>query len=245
MKKISLILLLFVVVGVHAQTQFIQSGKIEFEKKFNIHKELEGDGFFDNIKDKIPKFQTSYFNLYFKEGKTLYEKGKDSDVKIPFWGGEDRAIDDVIYSDLEHGTFQKKQKVFDEKFLLSDSIRKINWRIFNETRDIAGFECRKAAGIIMDSVYVVAFYTDQIPVSGGPLCFTNLPGMILGIAIPRLNITIMATKLELETPKAEKLIPPPPGRQKKTDYKDFQATLLKAMNDWGKWGRRNMLNFML
>ena len=244
MKKILLLILVFATLHVHAQTQFIQSGKIEFEKKLNIYKEIEGETFLDNFKDKIPKFQTSYFNLYFKDGKTLYEKGKDSDVKVPFFG-EDRAIDDIIYCDLEHGTFHKKQKVYDEKFLLADSIRKINWRIFNETRDIAGFECRKAAGIIMDSVYVVAFYTDQIPVSGGPLCFTNLPGMILGIAVPRLNITIMATKLELETPKADKLVPPAPGKLKKTDYKNFLTTLQKAMGDWGKWGRRELFNFML
>ncbi len=244
MRKITLLLLLFVAVGLHAQTQFIQSGKIEFEKKINIYKENEGDSWFDNYKDKIPKFQTSYFNLYFKDGKTLYERGKDPETKTPFMG-EDRNIDDVIYSDLQHGIFSKKQTVFDEKFLLSDSIRKIDWRIFNETRDIAGFECRKAAGIIMDSIYVFAFYTDQIPVSGGPLCFTNLPGMILGIAIPRMNLTIMATKLELEAPKTDKMMPPAPGRLKKTDYVNFHTTLRKAMGDWGKYGQRFLLNFML
>ena len=176
--------------------------------------------------------------------RTLYEKGKDSDSKIPFWL-DDKSIEDIIYSDLVHNTFAKKQTVFDEKFLLADSIRKINWRIFNESRDIAGFECRKATGIIMDSVYVIAFYTDQIPVSGGPLGFTNLPGMILGIVIPRLNITIMANKLELEMPKSEKLTPPVSGKLKKTDYKNFQATLQKAIGDRGKIGEHLLLNFML
>ncbi|WP_051416668.1 GLPGLI family protein [Asinibacterium sp. OR53] len=247
MKKTLLLALIFVtsIAYTHAQTQFIQSGKIEFEKKLNLQKEIEiAYPWFENMKDKFPKFVTSYSNLSFRDGKTLYEKGKDSDTKVPFWF-DDKNTEDVIYSDLEHGTFVKKQTVFDSKFLLSDSIRKINWRIFNETRDIAGFECRKAAGIIMDSVYVIAFYTDQIPVSGGPLCFTNLPGMILGIAIPRLNITIMATKLELETPKTDKLVPPPPGRLKKTDYKNFLSTLQKAMGDWGKGGQRNLVNFML
>lgn len=244
MKKILLFALILIATGAAAQTQFITSGKIEFEKKFNIHKEMEGDSWFDNFKDKMPKFQTSYFNLYFSPGKTLYEKGKETEEKVMFWG-EDRSLNDIIYSDLEHGTFAKRQNVFEEKFLLSDSIRKINWRIFNETREIAGFECRKAAGIILDSVYVIAFYTDQIPVNGGPLCFTNLPGMILGIAIPRLNITVMATKLELETVKADKITSPPPGRLKKTNYNDFSAVLLKAMADWGKYGQKNRLNFML
>jgi GLPGLI family protein len=47
----------------------------------------------------------------------------------------------------------------------------------------------------MDSIYVVAFYTDQIPVSGGPESFTGLPGMILGIALPYEHITWFATKI--------------------------------------------------
>lgn len=244
MKKILVFIAFISSIGAGAQTQFITSGKIEFEKKFNIHKEIEGDSWFDNFKDKIPKFQTSYYNLYFQDGKTLYEKGRESDEKpVMFWG-EDRTIDDIIFSDLKQGVFYKKQKVFEEKFLLSDSIRKIDWRIFNETRDIAGFECRKAAGIVLDSLYVIAFYTDQIPVSGGPLSYTNLPGMILGLAIPRLNLTIMATKLELTPPKPEKMVVPA-GRLKKTDYKDFAATLEKAMSNWGKYGRKNMLNFLL
>ncbi len=96
----------------------------------------------------------------------------------------------------------------------------------------------------MDSVYVIGFYTDQIPVSGRPLCFTNLPGMIMGLAIPRLNITIMATKLELETVKADKIVVPT-GKLKKTDYTGFSAILQKAMADWGKYGQKNRLNFML
>jgi GLPGLI family protein len=31
----------------------------------------------------------------------------------------------------------------------------------------------------MDSVFIVAFYTDQIVTSGGPESFNELPGMIL------------------------------------------------------------------
>jgi len=99
---------------------------------------------------------------------------------------------------------------------LTDSIRKIEWRITNDTRDIAGFECHKAVGKILDSVYIIAFYTDQITTSGGPLSYCNLPGMVLGVAIPRCNLTIFATKVEFTEPRPEKLMPPiPKGKMKK------------------------------
>jgi GLPGLI family protein len=38
-------------------------------------------------------------------------------------------------------------------------MRNYQWRITDETRTIAGFECKKAVTKICDSVYVVAFYT--------------------------------------------------------------------------------------
>ena len=60
----------------------------------------------------------------------------------------------------------------------------------------------------MDSVYVIAFYTDQITTTGGPESFNGLPGMILGVAIPRINTTWFATKLELVEVKPQDLIAP-------------------------------------
>ncbi len=241
-KSVLIICLLAGCITGHAQSQFITAGKIEYEKKFNIHKEIEDEHWLENVKDKLPKFRTSLHNLYFKDGKTLYEKGTDVYVKIPFMD-EDKSVDDIIYTDLKQGIFSKKQAVFDETFLLSDSIRHIKWQMTNDLRDIAGFECHKAVGRIMDSVYIIAYYTDQITVSGGPLSYCNLPGMILGIAIPRTNTTIFATKVELMDPKTEKMIPP--TGKKKTDYKGLTQTLQKALSDWGTYGRKYVINAML
>lgn len=242
MKKILFILCLFSILVARSQTQFISYGKIEFEKKVNIHKEIEDAHWLDGVKDKIPKFRTSYHNLYFKDDKTLYEKGTEVEEKILFLG-EDRSVDDIIFTDLKKGVFSKKQAVFDETFLLSDSIRNIKWQMTNELRDIAGFECHKAVGKILDSVYVFAFYTDQITVSGGPLSYCRLPGMILGIAVPRINMTIFATKVEFTEPKPEKLTIPS-GKLKKTDYKALIQTLQKAFSDWGS-GRKYILSSLM
>ena len=51
--------------------------------------------------------------------------------------------------------------------------------------------------MVMDSIVVIAFYTDEILTSGGPESFNGLPGMIMGLAIPRLHTTWYATKLAL------------------------------------------------
>src|SRR6185437_10397918 len=95
-----------------------------------------------------------------------------------------------------------QKTIFDQPFLVKDSLRKIKWKITDENREIAGYNCRRANGLMMDSIYVVAFYTDKIPVSGGPESFSGLPGMILEVALPHENVIWRATKVtEAEIPQ--------------------------------------------
>jgi len=47
----------------------------------------------------------------------------------------------------------------------------------------------------MDSIYVFAFYTDEIIIPGGPCTINGLPGMILGMTIPRLYTSWIANKI--------------------------------------------------
>ena len=145
--------------------------------------------------------------------------------------------------DLNKHSFTGAKRVFEENYLVQDSTRRIEWRITNETGTIAGFECRKAVGINCDSVYVVAFYTDEILVSGGPESFNGLPGMILGLAIPRLYTTWFATKVTLIEPTAKDLAEPTRGR--KVNTKALEATLQKSLKDWGKEGQKNIWWVML
>jgi GLPGLI family protein len=153
------------------------------------------------------------------------------------------AMDNIVFHDLDKQQDISLKKVFESNFLVQDSVRKIKWQITFDKRTIAGFECRKAVAIIMDSIYVVAFYTDEIATSGGPESFNGLPGMILGIAIPRINTTWFATKLELVSVKPEDITPPKKG--KKVSNKELMAQLQTAMKDWGKFGKRNIWHVML
>ena len=234
-----------------AQETFISYGKIEFERKINLHRSLESvidddndRSWIETMKKTFPQTITNFFNLYFEPGKTLYKPGREvqTSTPVPDWI-MGPATDNVIFTDLEKHENLGMKHVFENTFLIQDSIRKIDWRITMDTRTIAGFSCRKAIGRIMDSVYVIAFYTDQILTSGGPESFCGLPGMILGIAIPRVNTTWFATKVELVQVKPEDIIPPKKG--KKVDLKQLQDQLKGPMKDWGKWGQRNIWNIMI
>ena len=122
-------------------------------------------------------------------------------------------------------------------------MRNAKWKIKNDFRDIAGFHCRRATTIIMDSVFVVAFYTDEITVPGGPESFNGLPGMILGLVINRIHTTWYATKVETESVDAKDITPPNGG--KKIDESTLKGELKKLMSDWGKYGQQNLWNIMI
>lgn len=238
---------MFALSAAQAQTLFLAKGKIEFERKINVHRQYESESeedaaWFKEYISKLPKFHTSYFDLYFNDEKTLYKHNRDGDGPKNFWG-IGPAKENTIVVDLANGVFTGAKRVFEENYLVQDSIRKLEWKISDETRTIAGFECRKAVARICDSVYVVAFYTDEILVSGGPESFNGLPGMILGLAIPRLYTTWFATKVQLIDPKDSDLAVPTRG--KKVNHKALEATLQKSLKDWGKEGQRNIWWVML
>ena len=175
----------------------------------------------------------------------MYKPLKDTEPASNYFFGQDPAAEqnNIIYTDLSTSESISQKSVFEETFLLKDSVRKINWKITDETRNIAGYACRRANALVLDSIYVVAFYTDQIPVSGGPESFTGLPGLILGVALPRENITWFATMVKDAPIPATAVTPPKKG--KATNYKDLVATLQNVMKSWGAYAQASLKAFLL
>lgn len=123
-----------------------------------------------------------------------------------------------------------QKDVFGSAFNIKDSIAKIKWRLSNENRIIAGFNCRKATGILMDSIYVFAFYTDEITIPGGPCTVNGLPGTILGMTIPRLYTSWMATKIVKNDQQAE--ITEPVAGKNVFDSKKAHSTIIEKTKGW-------------
>lgn len=229
-----------------AQQTYIVKGKIEYEKVVNSLKVLDemfkGENssmFSDAFKKTMPKTSSTFYDLYFTDDKSLYKPGREVIVtqKVPdFINGP--ASDNIVFNDFTRQKSTSQKTVFDETYLIQDSLRNLNWKISNDTRTIAGLECRKATAIMMDSVFVVAFFTEQILCTSGPEGFNGLPGMILGIAIPRLHTTWYATKLELIEVKDTDVAAPKKGKVA-TNSQLFEQ-LKPLMKNAGSRGHRTM-----
>ena len=198
---------------------FTNSGTISYEKSVNtfaIIKRLYGDrlteGFisqaYEQYKKTQPQFKVLKSTLAFDNDKTLFTPLPPETASANFFNIPTADQNNTVYTDLGMHAVTEQKTVFEETFLVKDSVRKIKWKINDETREIAGYTCRRANGLMMDSIYVVAFFANQIPIPGGPESFGGLPGMILEVALPHENLIWRATKV-IEAAGPEVSITPP------------------------------------
>lgn len=253
--KSLLFILFFAISAIFAKAQnsiFLTQGRIEFERRVNMYAQMEDDASTDNdqswkdlIKKGMPQFKTTYFDLSFNGNKTLFAPGRENpdNNKVRMWGWTQPAEDNTVLTNFDNGQSTTLKNIFDQAFLIQDTTRKIDWKITDEKRTIAGFECRRANALIMDSIYIVAFYTDGIITTGGPESFSGLPGMILGLAIPHEHVTWFATKVYAENITDAALKAPAKG--KKVTNASLLQTLKDRLKDWGKEGNRFIRQIMI
>lgn len=230
-------------------THFTTSGSISYDKSINTYaliKKLYGsdmDGFmqqaFDNYKKTQPQFKVLKSTLTFADNKTLFTPIPPETTGNSFFSLPMTDQNSTVYSDMNTHMLTAQKLVFEQTFLVKDTLHKIKWKITDETRDVAGYPCRRANGIMMDSIYVVAFYTDKIPVSGGPESFSGLPGMILQVALPHENLSWVATKVTDATMPAGTVIPPKKG--KVINSKELYDTLMSVFKNRGNVSQINFI----
>jgi len=227
----------FCVLAQEQPGRFLNSGTIYFEKITNQHSMMSGGGeentWYQEMMKQMPKLIKDEFVLSFSSQKSVYKLSKENTQNKYMWGLKP-SQNDVVVQDVVQSRLSVQRDLFEATYLIEDTMRRLEWKITSETREIAGFLCRKAVTRICDSVYVVAFYTDQIPVSAGPESMGGLPGMILGLAVPRLYTTWFATRVELGLPPDNVLQVRQKG--KKTGWLTMQNDISKAVKEWGAGG---------
>jgi GLPGLI family protein len=224
--------------------KIVTSGKIEFEKSINMYaiaRQSIGKNpgaldqqIYDQYKAKAPQFAVLNSAFIFNNDKALFTPLDPVTPIMSFFGGSLIAKQfNTIYTDFATNSMVTQKKIYNDILVIKDSTRKITWHLTDETQEIAGYTCRRANALVLDSVYVVAFYTDKIWVSGGPESFGGLPGMILKLALPHDNIIWTATKVTVEDIPAATLTPPNPKNGKVMTNKQFPDYLKQYTKSWG------------
>ncbi len=246
MKKILQLILLIVCLPLFVQAQyayFPQEGVVTFDKTIHIknllrrHVNSLKDGDFQRryIEELIPKVKET---VVLK--KKLSFSGQEAN-----WEPIKETLDPIVTNLLNMGILdyqnvgyqnlktKEAQSSFDmagSSILIKDSLLNVKWKITDEYREIAGYSCRRANGVLLDSVYVVAFYTDQIPLPSGPSSVHSLPGMILGLVVPEQHYNLYATKVDFSSPVIKTNV----GAKRATAMtrREMEVKLRETLGDW-------------
>ncbi len=234
MKSFYLFIIISFSINALIAQQFIDKATIEFEVNTNLKKTMSDNSWSEKMRESMSELKTSYYTFSFADNKSIYKFDRWSPkTKIPKYE-KDQDEENVWFTDYNTNATTIQKQVGGTNFVLSDSISKIEWKITNENREIAGYNCRKAVGQIFGDVYVFAFYADEIMISGGPCSINGLPGMILGLTIPRLYTSFIATKVDIKSVNANEIVP---VQAKKTyTSKELRTTLTDVTKDWFTWG---------
>lgn len=226
MRRLVLMFIILHALTANAQTfSTIDGGSIYFERRIKISNKSRVAG------KEEASFRTTNYILKFTKEKALYTPSKNNQFLDRI--GLQPAENNIVYSDKVSGNYLSLKNVFDEKYVVADTFPYIKWKITSEKRVIAGLECRRANAIIFDSVYVVAFYTDDIPLSLGPELFNGLPGMILAVSLPHLHIHMTATAIKNEL-LTEPFLTKGNVERSIMSAKQLEQKLKESYSNWGE-----------
>jgi GLPGLI family protein len=234
------IILICMAVSLHAQ-QLVFQGKITYVRQENMHRQLDEESkseWASTMRKQMPKYRTDEFQLVFNSRRSLYQLSKEEENRTVASSWWRIAWDNLVYTDQSTQTLIQEKSVYEQTYRITDSIPRYEWKLDGEYREIAGYSCRKATTIIYDSLYVIAFYTDQIPVSSGPETFCGLPGMILGVVLPRVNYTFFASKVEAMPLQETDFKYTPRNKAQQMTASAMLAEIKEAVKNWGKYGRK-------
>lgn len=165
----------------------------------------------------IPKL----FELEYSEGISMYQR--ENNAKDFKYKSESTTIDEngkqvnstiiadqkitpyFYYKEMNNDLMLFKLTNASINFDGKDSLIKWNWEITEEKEIINGYLCKKAISKKYNSL-LIAWFTEEIPISAGPDKYDGLPGLILkvrnlGQEFTAEKIDILKNKITVARPK--------------------------------------------
>jgi GLPGLI family protein len=132
----------------------MKEGKISYERKINMHRNLPDP----QMKSMVPEFRTDKFELIFNENASLFRSVVDDEAPDPFanaggGGGGGmrfnfRMPSANTYTDLAKQMQYEGREFFEKEFLIVDSLKQYKWKLSEETKTIAKQLCKKATTMV-------------------------------------------------------------------------------------------------
>jgi GLPGLI family protein len=227
---------------VHGQSSAqIRQGVLHYERKVDMHRRMPDP----QMRATIPQFQTTGYDLSFNDSVSVYKSTPKDEAPDPFEpSGGNRIImrfggpgdDGVLYENHASGRLLEETTLEEKKYLISDSIEELSWKLSEETGNVLGHACKKATATNSRGSKLVAWYSEDIAAPVGPERYGGLPGAILGLDVDSGGIVFTATRINAAV--QEKELRAPGG--KTITRADYERVLDKIMGPADAQGRRMM-----
>lgn len=234
-----------------------QTGRVVYEYTRQMHMRMAGPGGPEQAPPP-PHAHTIKLEVLFANNQMLRRALEDNTVNdFPGEGGgvQIRAFgmgdDDITWLNFADGRKVEQKEFATKQYLVTDSIRKQNWKLTGETKNVLGYTCQQATTIryskrmmismdngemtrkeVPDTAKVLVWFTPTIPVAAGPDYEGQLPGLILQIDING-NTTYKAIEV---SQKADVAAIKEPKKGKKVTAEAFNKEREKAMEEMQRNG---------
>ncbi|MEP6794069.1 MAG: GLPGLI family protein [Saprospiraceae bacterium] len=212
------------------------TGKVTFEEKMNLHKNLPPDK--QEMKDMIPEFNTSMFSLTFSGDESIYQPQKESDESevTSTNGGNQMTMrfgreNRIVYKNLALDTMIESREFMQKQFLIVGAPTPRKWKIGKNQKEILGHKCMEADFRLDSTTSMVVWFTPEIKVSNGPSDYQGLPGLILGVDINDGLRMITATDIKLQDVDTSVIIAPTKGKEVTSEeFEKIRKEKMKEMH---------------
>jgi GLPGLI family protein len=222
------------------------AGKLNFEMDFD---QMSPDQR-KMIEARMAKAMQKEFTLNFNRNESLYEEvvemEKEGQRGMRFLAMMTGGTG-TYYKNLKEERYTEATEFFGKPFLIKDSLVQLEWKIEKETKSIGNYICQKATAmrirevsqitansgegftdsVMVDTVFITAWFTMQIPVSHGPGQYFGLPGLILELN-DGMN-TILCTKVSLNTNTETEIKEPNDGEEVSSE--EFEEITQKKLEE--------------
>jgi GLPGLI family protein len=252
MKRLLIASAMLIAISSSAQ---VKEGKILYERTMQMQIRINDDN--PAMQNMIPKERKDKFELLFTEGKSLWQPveddGQSDETAFGDGGGMRMFIrmpgsNDIVFHNITEAKKVEQRELADKNYLITDSIRKLSWKVTGETKTILGHNCMKATTqrtqpsmrmtmdngeakreSVTDTLNIVAWFTNEIPGSFGPDMYQGqLPGTILEIDVNNGRNSFKAIEI---SPKVDVAKVKEPSKGKKATPEEFTKEREKMMQD--------------
>lgn len=232
-----------------AHTSFAQiaEGVITYEQKISMkNQKIVING--QDMSNMMPTERIEQMQLFFTTNETLFKNAASEEENV-ITGGNGTMVfkmqkpQNELYANLKDSKRTEMREFMGKRFLIKGEITQMPWKVTGDMEEIAGYNCLKATTTDTtpegEERTIIAWFTSEIPVSGGPGKYGMLPGMILKLDIN--DGTTVYTASIIEARSLEKGEIEVPKRGKEVTEEEYDAIVKEQVEKMKAQGGKTMM----